>query len=693
MAITFFNSLAVDTDVLYVDAINDRVGIGTDTPSTKLEVVGTDGNFQTTGHQIFLTKDGVNQIYTNSGASPDVSQLALGTNNTERVRIDSSGRVGIGTTGPLHNLQVGDGSTGAKSMAVSSGTLSALYLINPSSTAQSVVGFGDSQFATINTRGRILYQNSTTAASNYMQFTVAFNEIMRLTDSNVGIGTTDPTQKLDVAGNIVIPQGKFLSFRRGSVDNAILWQGDGTFGSADQLYLRQPNNNNLHFQTNGGNTRMLITGSGNVGIGTASPDRSLVINHASDTRVKLQVNGTDTAQIQTLANQARYHALGSSTPLQFWTNGAERARIDTSGNVGIGTTSPSQKLHVSGNVTADRYYGNGNTTHYVDPNNTTQAAYFAGDIRITDSGTATIKLDSTSIYPGSAIIATKNGSESPSRGELSWYENPGIQGSQWIARVTNSPYTASSILLPTSTSRDFEVVVYGTERFRVDSSTGNFGIGTTSPDVALDVNGNTGIKVQNLGDVVFEAEPNTGTFSLGDVGGVGGTAYITGDNTNIDFFGDGDVRFQNDGNVGIGTTSPSTKLEVGDCESSTNISDGNIAVKTNTNNTAIVIQEASGAEQWGLGVNADGDFIFTDSGTERIRFDDGTGNVGIATTSPSSKLQVNGAVQVADDTDTASASKVGALRYRTSGNNSYVDMCMQTGASTYAWINIVQNSW
>ena len=56
-------------------------------------------------------------------------------------------------------------------------------------------------------------------------------------------------------------------------------------------------------------------------------------------------------------------------------------------------------------------------------------------------------------------------------------------------------------------------------------------------------------------------------------------------------------------------------------------------------------------------------------------------------------LQVDGSVQVADDTDTASADKVGALRYRTSGNNSYVDMCMQTGASTYAWVNIAQNNW
>ena len=62
-------------------------------------------------------------------------------------------------------------------------------------------------------------------------------------------------------------------------------------------------------------------------------------------------------------------------------------------------------------------------------------------------------------------------------------------------------------------------------------------------------------------------------------------------------------------------------------------------------------------------------------------------------TNAPSKLQVAGGVQMADDTDTASADKVGTQRYRVSGNNSYVDMCMQTGAATYAWINIVQNNW
>ncbi len=79
--------------------------------------------------------------------------------------------------------------------------------------------------------------------------------------------------------------------------------------------------------------------------------------------------------------------------------------------------------------------------------------------------------------------------------------------------------------------------------------------------------------------------------------------------------------------------------------------------------------------------------------TAKMTIEPNSGNVGVGTTSPASKLDVNGGIRMADDSSAASASNVGTLRYRTSGNNSYVDMCMQTGASTYAWVNIVQNNW
>ena len=48
---------------------------------------------------------------------------------------------------------------------------------------------------------------------------------------------------------------------------------------------------------------------------------------------------------------------------------------------------------------------------------------------------------------------------------------------------------------------------------------------------------------------------------------------------------------------------------------------------------------------------------------------------------------------LSNNTDPASASNVGSLRYREQGNNSYIDLAMRTGASSYAWINIVQNNW
>ena len=69
------------------------------------------------------------------------------------------------------------------------------------------------------------------------------------------------------------------------------------------------------------------------------------------------------------------------------------------------------------------------------------------------------------------------------------------------------------------------------------------------------------------------------------------------------------------------------------------------------------------------------------------------GDIGFGVSQPKSKLHVSGAIQIADDTASASADKEGAIRYRKNTNNSYVEMCMQTGASTYAWVIIKQNTW
>lgn len=56
-------------------------------------------------------------------------------------------------------------------------------------------------------------------------------------------------------------------------------------------------------------------------------------------------------------------------------------------------------------------------------------------------------------------------------------------------------------------------------------------------------------------------------------------------------------------------------------------------------------------------------------------------------------VKTTSSIQVGSNSNTASSTNAGSIRYRTSGNNSYVDMVMQTGASTYEWVNIVQNNW
>ena len=54
---------------------------------------------------------------------------------------------------------------------------------------------------------------------------------------------------------------------------------------------------------------------------------------------------------------------------------------------------------------------------------------------------------------------------------------------------------------------------------------------------------------------------------------------------------------------------------------------------------------------------------------------------------------LNSTIQLPDNSGTPSAANAGSMRYRVSGSNSYVDMVMQTGATTYTWVNIVQNNW
>ncbi len=162
------------------------------------------------------------------------------------------------------------------------------------------------------------------------------NNLQRMTilgGGNVGIGGTAPNYQLHATTNIAV----------------------GAHGFAQQLLL---GNNSIQSQVLGtGYTSLFLNAlGGNVGIGTSSPDKILHIKTAVVNTAQLVVESTatDSYPLLKLKNDAREYQLtchgGLSDAFTIYdgTSNAHRFTIDSSGNVGIGTTSPSDKLHVHG---------------------------------------------------------------------------------------------------------------------------------------------------------------------------------------------------------------------------------------------------------------------------------------------------------------------------------------------------------
>ena len=201
-------------------------------------------------------------------------------------------------------------------------------------------------------------------------------------------------------------------------------------------------------------------------------------------------------------------------------------------------------------------------------------------------------------------------------------------------------------------------------------SGGNVGIGTTSPGAQLDVTGSSGIAVHgsNNGTLnVFGAgsagglsliswnSSNLGTIASAGSLNLNGDSYNSGGaNINFNFFsGTAVMTIQESGNVGIGTTSPSTALQVGD--SVTTASPQNIFVGNAENGTgfASYVGNWNSTGYWGIGalINATNDNTLRIgnvstagggwAGTQNLNLVIG-GNVGIGTTSPAGTLDVEG---------------------------------------------------
>jgi len=350
--------------------------------NANLTALSTNQYINASGNYTYLTSDYATRYYQNAGQHIWQNAPSGTAGNaitfTQAMTLDTSGNLGIGTSSPGQKLDIWgtvNSSFGARIYNYNAGSSNITYLqlgSDYSSTAAYLGLNGHSNSTAIGGTDAIALVNTLSAP---VVFATNNTERMRIDSSgNVGIGTTSPNQKLEISNSVsgfVGERINNISAANGAgvemgleLYNASNYQFRlSAFRDTNETRLNVPISGPLTFYTN--NTeRMRIDSSGNVGIGTSSPFTSyyqLTVNGAgggialkggaSDiNRIGFTVDGTD-------ANTGLIRYDHSNNSMQFWTangtNNAERARIDSSGNLLVGTTtSPSG----SGNLVVPQVY-------------------------------------------------------------------------------------------------------------------------------------------------------------------------------------------------------------------------------------------------------------------------------------------------------------------------------------------------
>ena len=319
-----------------------RVGIGTSSPSYKLHVIGTGSDLSrvesSDNSNAFISFTG-NNTTQSPQAGAITNDFIVRTAFTERMRIDSNGNVGIGTSNPGADLHVAGGGQ---------------IRVDNSALGSNVYGDILSESGTFVLRSRA---GGATAGS------IAFRSWDGTTDSermridsagNVGIGTNSPASKLHLADTSTIVTFEDTNSTNNSINSIGSYEGT-------MILNVDPDDNStvtesLRF-TMRGSEAMRIDNAGNVGIGTSVPDSAFhVYKQTNDRTARFQRISTQYIDVEQNASRNRILGTGKSfylgsadaNPLVLQTAATERMRIDSTGNVGIGTSNPGRELHVVG---------------------------------------------------------------------------------------------------------------------------------------------------------------------------------------------------------------------------------------------------------------------------------------------------------------------------------------------------------
>lgn len=177
---------------------------------------------------------------------------------------------------------------------------------------------------------------------------------------NVGIGTTSPSNKLEIQGSGTVmtrivstdSTARLDLHSSGNARTSFSTSAGNTFLIYDEqggqeLARYQGSSNYWAFRT-AGTERMRINSSGNVGIGTTSPSYKLDVHNGTAGSGIARFSGADSDDM-IIVTESGYMAIdtrNTASGLSFQIQGDDKVRIDSSGNVGIGTDSPSSQFHI-----------------------------------------------------------------------------------------------------------------------------------------------------------------------------------------------------------------------------------------------------------------------------------------------------------------------------------------------------------
>ena len=407
-------------------------------------------------------------------------------------------------------------------------------------------------------------------------------------DGKVGIGTTDPNANLHVGSSVSMGSQSNPAIQIGAADN---YRFGVYTGNEDAIIENKNGDDGIAFRVKTAGEAMRIDGgTGNVGIGTDSPSEKLHVRTTGATVGKFETTATADLAVELKNSQgSMFFGLGGGEEFAVGTtsdlNGSGNLfAIKQDGKVGIGTVSPTRKLHVK---------GTGNTAIAITSPNTNYVQLALGDTD--DDNYAQLILDNSSNK-----LQIQNG-------------GGGVVGDRGIT---------------------------------LDSSE-NVGIGTDSPREELEVNGTIfvtpTIYSANVNDYIVKvgASNNTGWDGMGfklrsDGSGI---PYITSHIAS-------DVMVWKGTSVGVGTNSPGAKFNV---NSATTIGWSNLAnayILAGTTGAGIgidnneIMAKGSGHLYFGTGDSGD-DVVIRAGGTTAAVTVSGTNQrVGIAKSTPLARFQV-----------------------------------------------------